>query len=90
MDSIENLGNFWGWKSMIGLQLQLEDFFEQARKKLEENRKKTEERTWIVIHPSMITYDHSKAYSWKEYRIRKDRNKKVKKFREFVWIDNTI
>ena len=40
---MDSIGNFWGWKSMIALQLQLEDFFEQAKKKIEIKLKKEHE-----------------------------------------------
>ena len=40
----------------------------------------------IIFHPSNITYDYSIAKTWKQYRKRNERNKRVKEFRKFIWL----
>lgn len=38
----------------------------------------------IIFHPSLITYDNKKVFTWSKYKKRKDHNKMVKRFRDLV------
>ena len=39
----------------------------------------------LVFHPSLITYDNKKVFTWSKYKKRRDHNKMVKRFRNIVW-----
>lgn len=38
----------------------------------------------VIFHPSLITYDTKKVFTWSKYKKRRDHNKMVKRFRDII------